>query len=123
MERHSMRRSAEGPRSRTTATARGRSSRRAGSSGSRPPDADHYVRIHAAGGCSARGDGGGLQRLFKAGVRVPRSRSSDSCTVRWADMDADATWQYDVQYRVANGAWTCHASAALKFGWRVTRVS
>ena len=41
------------------------------------PDADHYVRIHAAGGYSARCDGGGLQRLFKAGVRVPRSPSSD----------------------------------------------
>jgi hypothetical protein len=64
-----------------------------------PPDADRYVRIHAAGGYSARCDGGGLQRLFKAGVRVPRSPSSDSFTVRWADMDADATWQYDVQYR------------------------
>jgi hypothetical protein len=70
------------------------------------PDEDHYVRIHAAGGYSARCDGGYVQRVFKAGVRVPRSPSSDSFTVRWADTDADATWLYDVQYRVTNGAWT-----------------
>jgi len=70
------------------------------------PDADHYVRIHAAGGYAARCDGGSLQRLFKAGVRVPHSPSSDSFTVRWADADADPSWLYDVRYRVANGAWT-----------------
>jgi hypothetical protein len=70
------------------------------------PDADHYVRIHAAGGYSARCDGGHLQRLYNAGVRAPRAPSSDSFTVRWADSVADASWLYDVQYRVGTGAWT-----------------
>jgi hypothetical protein len=70
------------------------------------PGAEHDVRVRAAGGYSARCDGEHLNRLYNACVRVPRAPSTDAFLVRCADVDADASWLYDVQYQANDGEWT-----------------
>ncbi len=69
------------------------------------PDASKSVKGHAAGSYIATCDGQRGTVVLRIKITAPSQPSTPTFTLTWADSLADASWTYDVQYRVGTGAW------------------
>ncbi|MEP6759060.1 MAG: fibronectin type III domain-containing protein [Actinomycetota bacterium] len=64
-----------------------------------------FTLIHASGGYVASCDGANASVVYRTALKAPAKPATPSFTVAWADSSADASWTYEVQYRIGSGAW------------------